>query len=143
MNIYTVIPRWLHMRGDLRGVKRDTKLVALRQLGVDVVVCLVRIPDPDLQGVDGLEYIHAPLSDAAVIDESQTLAIRDLVVRRIFDGHSVLVHCVEGKNRAGLVVSLVVAKLLGVPTSQALDIVRAARPGAVYNVNFERYLREG
>jgi len=48
--------------------------------------------------------------------------------------------CKQGLNRSGLVSALVLREL-GVPSLEAVAVIRAARPGALNNVTFEQLVR--
>jgi len=48
--------------------------------------------------------------------------------------------CKQGMNRSGLVSALLLREL-GVPSNEAVAVVRAARPGALNNVTFEQLVR--
>lgn len=52
----------------------------------------------------------------------------------------VYVMCKQGLNRSGLVSALLLTAL-GTPSDEAVETVRAVRPGALNNVTFERLVR--
>ena len=145
MKLNEIIPGALYTRGKPNKLPRDVKLAALKQAGIGTVVCLVRGTDPDLIAVAGLEYVHVPLSDSERVDELALRRVCDLIVDRIQCNEcgGVMVHCQAGRCRSGLVAALVVAKLKGISTKDALAYVRLKRPGAVHNPYFEKLLEEG
>lgn len=54
-------------------------------------------------------------------------------------GARVLVHCAQGINRSSLVNGIIL-NLCGFPGKEAVDVIRAARPGALTNPVFRLYL---
>jgi protein-tyrosine phosphatase len=140
VKVWTIISGHLYMRGDMRHIKRTIKLAELARLSVDTVVCLIKKTDPDLQGIEGLEYVNIPLSDSIEVDAVTAYRVCDLVVARLRAGRTVLLHCIVGKNRSGLTSALVVRELRGCSGAHALLLVRFGRPGAVTNRHFEEFL---
>jgi hypothetical protein len=115
----------------------------VRRTGIDVVVDLAD-PDayPPADDIEGLTYVKCPLVDADdVPDPGVTLRLAHLVAGLVGDGRNVLVHCTFGRNRSGLLVSLVVRDLLGLTGAQALAHVQQRRERAVNNESFARWLR--
>jgi len=53
----------------------------------------------------------------------------------------VLVHCTFGRNRSGLMASLVVRELLGLPGGDAMRYVQERRDGTVNNESFATWLQ--
>lgn len=118
----------------------DEDLASLREAGIDAVLCLVareeleRYGVPELLGAyerGGFELLHLPLLDqmgasAAMLQEA--VAWIDVRVRA---ERSVLVHCVGGLGRSGMVAASWL-RSRGAPANDALACVRAARgPRAV------------
>ncbi|HET7397127.1 MAG TPA: dual specificity protein phosphatase [Intrasporangium sp.] len=115
----------------------------VRATGIDVVLDLAD-PDayPPAEEIEGMTYLKCPLVDAEDLpDPAVTLRLARLVADLVEDGHRALVHCTFGRNRSGLVVSLVVRELLGVTGAEALAYVQARRERAVNNETFARWLR--
>lgn len=97
---------------------------------------------PPAGAIDGLVYLKAPLVDGADLpDPAVTLRLAALVAGLIADGHRVLVHCTFGRNRSGLLASLVVRDVLGVSGADALAHVQARRDDTVNNRAFADWLR--
>lgn len=58
------------------------------------------------------------------------------------EGRRILITCMAGRNRSGIVTALLLRKILGVTSDQAIEMVRAARgPHALSNPTFVRYLK--
>ena len=115
----------------------------VRRQGVDTVVDLADADAyPPAEQIDGLTYLKCPLVDGgAVPDPSLTLRLAALVAGLVRDGHRALVHCTFGRNRSGLLATLVVRDLLGLTGADALAHVRERRDGAVNNDAFAQWLR--
>jgi len=132
-----------------RGRDLAADLVSLRETGATVLVTLATreelawagVPDLDVHArAAGLETIAMPIrdqeapSDAAMTE--LTLAIRE----KLDAGHSVVVHCMGGLGRSGLVAACVLVDR-GRSPSEALAAVREARgPRAVESITQERAL---
>jgi hypothetical protein len=104
----------------------------------DVVSMSQAAPSPRLRA-DGL-WLHVPIPDAAMDDPETVRAAARAVAERVGAGRRVLVHCWAGLNRSG-VVSARALMYLGVPVTQAIAAVRAARgPVALFNRDFVEWL---
>lgn len=115
----------------------------VRRTGIDVVVDLA---DADsvapAADVEHLTYLMCPLVDGSELPSPVlTLGLARLVADLVRDGHRALVHCTFGRNRSGLLATLVVRDLLGLSGADALAHVQAHRSGAVNNDDFADWLR--
>jgi protein tyrosine/serine phosphatase len=110
--------------------------------GIDVVLDLADADAyPPAEQIDGLIYLKCPLVDQEDLpDPGLTLRLAALVAGLVRDGHQALVHCTFGRNRSGLVVTLVVRELLGLSGSDALAYVQARRDRAANNDTFAEWL---
>ena len=111
---------------------------------VDAVVDLADAGQgPSGDDLGALTYLKAPLEDGEQLPDPVLLThLTDLVADLVRGGRRVLVHCTFGKNRSGLLMTLVVRELLGVDGATALAHVRAVRHRAVNNEGFARWLSE-
>lgn len=97
---------------------------------------------PPVGATDGLLYLKVPLVDAGELpDAGLLLRLAALVAGLLEDGHRVLVHCTFGRNRSGLLVSLVVREVVGLSGADAVAYVQARRRGTVNNETFAAWLR--
>jgi hypothetical protein len=114
-----------------------------RRTGVEVVVDLADADTyPPADEIDGLTYLKCPLVDHDTVpDPALTLRLASLVAGLAGDGRRVLVHCTFGRNRSGLLATLVVRELLGVTGAEALAHVQERRHRAVNNEAFAAWLR--
>ncbi len=110
------------------------------------ITAVVDLADPDTYppagATEGLLYMKSPLVDGAdVPDPAFTLRMASLVAGLATDGYQVLVHCTFGRNRSGLMASLVVRELLGLSGEDAMHYVQQRREGTVNNESFATWLR--
>jgi hypothetical protein len=108
---------------------------------VDTIVDMDGDIDPGLPQVPNeLLYVYYPLID----DDLPSLAKLEIVARLVADlvshDHVVLVHCRMGLNRSNLLVATALT-YLGLTGAQALDHLRALRPGVLYNDSFADHVR--
>jgi len=131
----------------LPGLFLSKKLVEphdFASLGVDAIVALddweytwsPPVPENHL-------YIHFPIDDADTVDP-KTRQVARLVADLVHGGHRVLIHCVQGLNRSGIVVARALM-FLGYSAAQAIDLVRLRRGldegfGALGNERFVEWL---
>lgn len=115
----------------------------VRATGLTVVVDLSDADTyPPVGATEGLLYLKVPLVDAGDLpDEGLVLRLADLVAGLLRDGHRALVHCTFGRNRSGLLVSLVVREVLGLSGADAVAHVQARRRDTVNNETFAAWLR--
>lgn len=110
------------------------------------ITAVLDLADPDTYppagATEGLVYLKTPLVDGADLpDPAVTVRLAELVAGLIEDGYRVLVHCTFGRNRSGLVASLVVRRLLGLTGAEAMTYVQRRREGTVNNEVFAGWLR--
>ncbi|WNB85337.1 dual specificity protein phosphatase [Cellulomonas sp. ATA003] len=115
----------------------------VRRAGITAVIDFA---DPDAHppagATEGLVYLKAPLVDGEdVPDQAVTLRLATLVAGLVDDGYRVLVHCTFGRNRSGLMASLIVREVLGLSGEDALRYVQERRDRTVNNASFAAWLR--
>lgn len=140
MKVYEILPRKLFQRGRFDKWPKERKLAELAELQIDVVANLIRIPDEDICGPDGVEYYMLPIADGKIKDDDLLDKLATHLLQRILEGHKVLVHCNAGRNRSSLLSALIVRKYFKISGLEALNYVRERRPEAVANPHFEKYL---
>lgn len=116
----------------------------VRETGIDLVLDLADADAyPPATEVEELTYLKCPLVDGGGLPAPElTVRLAALVAGLVADGHRALVHCTFGRNRSGLVTTLVVRELLGLSGSEALDFVQQRRDRAVNNETFAAWLRQ-
>lgn len=122
-------------RGDL--LKRagfDAVALCAREIQPDAVDCAILFP--------GLEVVHAPIDDAEISRSDVATAGQAVVdlLEIVLSGRRVLVTCAQGKNRSGLVSALLLVARYGLSGADAAAVIRCARPGALTNPSFSRFL---
>lgn len=117
---------------------------ALKDAGVDVLVLCAR-ENADASKYEGLIVIVAPGDDderpqmlASTIDVWKAAA-HD-VARHVREGRVVLVTCMAGHNRSGLVTALALRELTGWPGEKIIQHIQDRRLGALYNDTFVDYI---
>jgi protein-tyrosine phosphatase len=114
-------PRGLEWLGD--------EMNALRDAGVDVLVCALTGPELDELGLAGepraaeaagLEFVAIPIPDRAVPDLDTVLPTLHDLARRLHEGAHVVTHCRFGIGRASLLAA-------------ALLVLDGVDPGTAWN----------
>jgi protein-tyrosine phosphatase len=114
----------------------------VKESGIDVVLDLADADAyPPAESIAALTYLKCPLVDEESLpDPGLTLRLATLVAGLVRDGHQALVHCTFGRNRSGLMATLVVRELLGLTGADALEYVQARRDRAANNDTFADWL---
>lgn len=87
------------------------------------------------------ERLEVKMYDSLDQDTGQVDELADLLLDRIYDGQTVLVHCQAGLNRSGLIAAAVLVKQ-GMSPDDAIQHLRTNRCGLVLsNETFEDYVR--
>ena len=120
-------------------------LDAIAEWGAVAVVTLLEEAEMKRLGVEnlgtevaarGMEWWHFPIKDGGVLDEKQStpwwLTCYYHLLPILRDGFDVLIHCKGGLGRAGMIAGDLLVQL-GLDSEAAVDLVRAARPGAIEN----------
>lgn len=130
----------------------DKDLQAIVDWGGKVLVTLMESHELELLGVPdlgeiahehGLLWMHLPIPDASIPGpawESAWTAEHGPRLRHMLcDGKDVVIHCKGGLGRTGLVAARLLIEF-GERPGDALNRVRAVRPGAVETQEQERYV---
>jgi protein-tyrosine phosphatase len=113
----------------------------LQERGIDAVIdldggldhCIPTIPNQVL-------YVYFPIFDEDLPNLSRLNAVADLGAALIKSGQRVLSHCGMGFNRSALVAGLILLRL-GASGPEAVQRLRACRPGALFNEAFASHLQ--
>lgn len=124
---------------------------AIADWGASKVIGLIRPEEsahlgvPDLAGhlaASGLSWRNAPIDDFAAPDDRfdrEWPGLRDCLLEKLDAGEKILIHCQAGRGRSGTIVAaLLIAR--GVPATDAIGLVREARPGAIETREQEAWL---
>ena len=118
----------------------------LREYGVGVLVLAAKEAQPASREFPGVEVIHAPYADRffeplAAATSKRVVQVAKLVAERVKAGQNVLVTCMMGLNRSGLIAGLAL-RFLGMSGREAVDQIRLNRAGALSNPTFRRMVLE-
>lgn len=89
-----------------------------------------------------VEWLHLPICDMMAPDERFETAWVNLwprLDRRFQEGGRIFIHCYAGLGRTGTVASLILMQY-GFSARDAIQQVRAARPGSIQSFEQEHYL---
>lgn len=92
----------------------------------------------------GIAHAHFPIRDFGTPEERNEgwLLLSRLIHQRLQVGEAVLLHCMGGKGRSGMVAMRLLIES-GTPPDEALEAVRRARPGAVETEAQKAWAMEG
>jgi hypothetical protein len=122
----------------LSGSIEDWKPVHDR--GVTVVVDLEGDVDHGVPtGPDAFLYVYLPIHDGDLPNLDRLRAVGRLAADLVGKGQVLLSHCGMGLNRSALVAGLVLMHH-GMTGPQAVERLRARRPGALFNEVFANWL---
>lgn len=109
--------------------------------GFDTVVLCAEEYQPR-KAFGSASTVHAGFDDAKIDPRTVYVATRaaEEVARRWRRGERVLVTCMAGRNRSGLVSALALKRLGGMSGHKALRHVQAMRPNALSNPDFAQFL---
>ncbi|MCS7110090.1 MAG: dual specificity protein phosphatase family protein [Candidatus Caldarchaeum sp.] len=114
----------------------------LRKIGVTAIISLTENPLPGklLDGTD-IKYFHFPLEDHQPADPRKIHEIVKTLQKLVNEREKVLVHCLAGLGRTGMVLTAYVMAEEKNRWRESLEKVRNLRPGSV-EPNQEKTLEE-
>lgn len=130
----------------------DLDVQAIADWGAAAVVTLIEDHEFELLEVEGLgdavrarhmDWLHLPIRDVSVPSpafETSWKAAGEGLRARLRDGFDVVVHCRGGLGRAGMIAACLLVEL-GADAKDAIQNVRAVRPGAIETREQERYVQ--
>jgi protein-tyrosine phosphatase len=130
----------LHDRGPLCLSPKIEEWGPLEEHGISVVFDLEGDLDTCIPTTPNLVlYVYFPIFDEDLPDLAKLHALARLGAEMIETGHGVLSHCGMGFNRSALLAGLILVHL-GFSGPEAVTLLRAKRPGALFNTVFADYL---
>lgn len=124
----------------------DTDLDIIKQNGINVIVCLLEwsemgmlsLTDYPIKAQEkGLIFYHLPIKDRGVTNQKELFTLIPILVKHLFSGHNVLVHCRCGLGRAGTICGCCLCHF-GYQGRIAIETVRGQRPGAIQTAKQEQ-----
>lgn len=111
----------------------------LQSAKVDLLVLCARENQPSRDMLRGVDYLRCPLDDNGELaerhwDRAYMAAVE--VAQAVSDGKRVLVTCVQGRNRSGLVNGIALHMLTGVSGCDAARFIQQRRTTALTNQKF-------
>ena len=134
-----------------RDLSMDLKVI--KQWDAKILISLTEQHEFDMFSVPSLphkakeldiQWIHLPIRNRGVPNKKFEYmwdccshAIRDTIM----SGSRVVIHCLGGLGRTGLVSARLLVEM-GIYPDKAIDMVRQARPGAIETTKQELYIRK-
>jgi len=141
--VYEILPGQLFQRGKLHGLSDKVKVAGLNYYGITTSVALAPTRRDEFLALwldEGHFYIHTPMADGVLRSEVHLQQLAKRMATKIEAGERVLTMCNAGRNRSGLLSALIVRELGSIPGAAAMKIVRDARPNAIANPHFVKFL---
>lgn len=123
------------------GSPKEEHAEQLRDFGITSMYCLSkkRTPEAVIQATQRWEHVHIPDGKQIPIDHLRYVVSG--VLQDLGEGHTVLLHCLGGRNRSMLVAALVERVRNGWSGQEAYDHVKSVRKGSMGNEYFNEFLR--
>lgn len=130
----------------------DLDVQAIADWGAAAVLTLIESHEITALQVEGLgraverahmDWLHAPIPDVSTPDaafEAAWVEVGEGLRDRLRAGFDIVVHCKGGLGRAGMIAARLLVEL-GIAPDEAIDRVRAARPGAIETAAQEEHVR--
>lgn len=109
----------------------------------DVLVLAAKEFQPPASKFPGLEVIHVPLDDTTMTPDiwKRAAAAARKVDQAHREGKKTLITCLFGMNRSGLVTAMAIHLRSGMSGREAVDLIQAKRPIALWNKSFVHALK--
>lgn len=120
----------------------------LLEQGVKAIVTVREVPLPKEWMENGTGYMHLRVDDFGAPPPEEIDAAVEFIEKQIADNHPVTVHCAAGKGRTGVILAAYLVKNEGLGPQEAIDKIRAMRPGSIQSevqewaiTMYEKYLK--
>lgn len=125
------------------GSPKTQDVEQLRAEGVDAIFCLSKKRTPPEVITSVSFWLYTPIPDGKVVPVAELDEIVSAAWLELEEcGSTVLLHCLQGRNRSMLAAVLVERRRWGWSGTEALTHARAIRPSSLHNEAFVRYLKE-
>ena len=115
--------------------------------GVKSIVT-IREESLDESWIKDVNYLHVLSNDMGVPEFDDLVHAVDFIHRRITNNEPVLVHCLAGMGRTGVILACYLVKYQKMSASEATEKVREERPGSIQSYpqeeiifRFEKFLK--
>jgi hypothetical protein len=111
--------------------------------GFDVIVLCAEEYQPQGYSFPFVTVIKAPLDDAHLSRTEARIAYSAAVsvAEQLAEGKTVLVTCMQGRNRSGLVTALVLM-MNGLTADRAIALIKSKRALSMQNPSFNAFLKQ-
>ena len=140
---------WL-LENKLAGSAIPTSMVEVQWVidqGVKSIVT-IREESLDESWIKDVNYLHVLSNDMSVPEFVDLVHAVDFIHRRITNNEPVLVHCLAGMGRTGVILACYLVKYQKMSASEATEKVREERPGSIQSYpqeeiifRFEKFLK--
>lgn len=137
MNVWWITPQ-LGIRG--RFDDRPDRVNELYDLGVTMVISMLRKTDPGMHDVNGIAYHQFPLPDTDTVKEEALWGAAQFAAAEIKRGGKVIIHCIAARDRAPVTAAATLHLVEGIPGSEAMMRVKQVKPTTFHNRAFVAYL---
>eukprot|EP00667_Euglena_gracilis_P023398 EG_transcript_26406 len=108
------------------------QLQFLKGRGIGAIVTLTSFPlDQRKVAQAGMRYLHLPVEDFEPLTPDQYRAGVRFLQAALATGTAAVVHCLAGMGRTGCLLAAYFVLAEGLPAAQAIEAVRARRPGSI------------
>jgi len=133
MRLYKILPNLF-----VSGVPKEKDVETLAKDGITAIVTMSK-KKPEPVVLAGKKHFYFPIPDGKTLPDFQPAI--DKVEELLADGETVLVHCLQGRNRSMMVAATVMKDKLQLSGEEAFQRVRAIRSSCLHNILFEEHLR--
>lgn len=137
MNVWWITPQ-LGIRG--RFDDRPDRINELRDIGVTMVISMLRKTDPAMHDVDGITYHQFPLPDTDTVKEDALWGAAKAAATEIGQGGKVIIHCIAARDRAPTTAAATLHLIEGISGSEAMYRVKSKKSTTFHNKAFVAYL---